>query len=186
MLTGCALPPALSSRLPAMTTESNEATGQSLPAGLIVEDLVHALGFALSPVSSTIQVNVSHGDMTGQRFVKALAEAGYGIQWVAGDEGARFFSYSTMEKASGNNTVSEVYRMSVGSLDVERSYTRSAGGKVIPDGALMLGGSQAIVVLDDVRFETVQPLSFEVSQVGYMAATAMDDAAPGITNFQNN
>jgi hypothetical protein len=192
MLTGCALPPALSSHLPAMTAYSDEAaepvngSGQTLAAGLIIEDLVYALGFALSPVSSTIQVNVSHSDLTGQRFVRALAEAGYGIQWVAGDEGARFFSYSTMEKASGNGIVSEVYRMSVGSIDVERSYTLSVGGNVIPDGALMLGGSQANVVLDDIRFETTQPLSFEVSQVGYMAATPMDDTAPRITSFQNN
>jgi hypothetical protein len=185
---GYALPPTLTNHLPGAAislgaqTRSTASSEQHLAPALIIKDLIAALGFALPPLRTTIQINVGSSDVVGQNFVVAMAKAGYGIQWVIGDEGSHFFSYSIREKStSGHTGNSEQFRVSIGSIAVERSYALSTNGEVIPDSALILRGSRANVALNDVHFATAQPLSIDVSQVSYMDAVPMDDSAPELT-----
>ena len=155
---------------------------------LIIADLVSALSFVLPPLRTTLQVNIARTDKLGQNFIAAIAEAGYGIQWVKGDEGAHFFIYAVSQKKPAGKPAQSVYRISVGSIDIERAYSFGDDDAVVPVSALELGGSRAEVVLDDSRFYSSEALANngalpdDVSQVTYMAAMQTDDhRAPAIS-----
>jgi len=157
-------------------TSSPVANGESL----IIEDLVDTLSQILPPFSTTIQTSIDSSDKAGTRIVKKLANSGFGIQRVDADQGLHFLRYD-IEQQKNAETDNTRYRISVGAIEIERTYVIRENGSVIPDSPMILGGTRADVLLDDSRFGPAGTARADHSQVRFLAATPVSNDIPTIS-----
>ena len=104
------------------------------------------------PSSATLQL--SEPDTAfGNTLVRALEEAGYGLQRVEADQGARYVAYRRSFAETDAGPVAE-YELIVGDIVLRREYV-SEDGRVLPSSLLSVDGSEAAptdLVLDDTVF----------------------------------
>lgn len=101
--------------------------------------------------SATLQVS-NPTSAFGNTLVRALEDAGFGIQHVSADQGLNYVAYGKRFAETEAGLVND-YRVSVGQIEVRREYDTSANG-VFPSSLLLVSGSKNIVdiELDDSLF----------------------------------
>ena len=120
----------------------------------VATDLVAALVQLpeLSPTSVTLQHSPPRSAF-GNTVVRALEDAGYGLQRVAADQGAHYVAYSRRFSETEAGPVTD-YELSVGDIVLQRAYAHDAA-RVFPSSLLAIEGSAARpddIVLDDAMF----------------------------------
>ncbi len=120
---------------------------------LIAANLVSALVQLpdMRPSAVTLQVSVPT-NAWGHVLVRALEDAGYGLQRVSADQGLHYLSY---RRRVADTEAGEVvdYGLSIAGLELSREYTVREG-RVYPSSLLSLRGTDdaALVRLDDTLF----------------------------------
>ena len=168
-LAGCALtPPSGDAVRTGASADAPALRGAPDPvraAAPAVADLVAALGQLREPRLTTIQVG-PNDDPTVDALVGALADAGYGIQRVAADQGANFLDWtfgpagaeaSPTPAAPGvasapvpGTDARRRARLRVGALSLSRDYLPGgARGALVAASPLEIGGTRTAVALDD-------------------------------------
>lgn len=101
--------------------------------------------------TATLQVS-SPTSAFGNTLVRALEDAGFGIQHVSADQGLRYVTYGKRFAETEAGLVND-YSVSVGEIEVRREYDVSAKG-VFPSSLLLVSGTEDIVniELDDRIF----------------------------------
>jgi len=107
---------------------------------LVSADLVSALMqmSEFDPAAVTLQVSAPVSPF-GNTLVRALEDAGYGLQWVSADQGSRYVSYS--ERFSRTNTGSVTdFEINVGPIHIRREYN-IADEMVLPSSKMYVSGT---------------------------------------------
>lgn len=120
---------------------------------LISTNLVSALVQVPDMKVGTATLQISNPTTAfGNTLVRALEDAGFGIQRVSADQGLNYVTYG---KRLSETEVGEVtdYSIAVGEIEVRREYNLEEG-KVFPSSLLLVTGTDRIVdiVLDDTIF----------------------------------
>jgi len=117
----------------------------TLSNNLVASNLVFVLTQLeeLRPINTTIQITEPVTSL-GDTVLRALREAGYGIQKVEGDLGANYVRYKYEESTTERGPVTR-YTMSIGEIEASREYTLQ-GDEILPDSALEISGAKEIYV----------------------------------------
>ena len=101
--------------------------------------------------STTLQVSKPRTAF-GNTLVRALEEAGFGIQRVSADQGLNYVTYGKRFSETETGPVTD-YSISVGEIEVRREYNLT-DGSVFPSSVMLVSGSNSIVdiQLDDEIF----------------------------------
>ena len=101
--------------------------------------------------STTLQVS-SPRTAFGNTLIRALEEAGFGIQRVSADQGLNYVTYGKRFSETETGPITD-YRVAVGDIEVRREYEIN-GGSVFPQSLMLVSGSNSIVdiLLDDEIF----------------------------------
>lgn len=119
---------------------------------LVATNLVAALVQLpeLNPVSVTLQVS-SPTSAFGNIVVRALEEAGYGLQRVADDAGQNYVSYRKRSAETDAGPVND-YEIAIGRISVEREFIVNDNG-IYPSSLMSVSGTREatdITLADDI------------------------------------
>ena len=106
----------------------------------------------LSPSTVTLQLSAPRSAF-GNTVLRALEEAGYGVQRVAADQGRHYVAYRRRFAETDAGPVTD-YELTVNGLRVQREYVHRGTG-VYPSSLMTVEGSEAAagdIVLDDGIF----------------------------------
>ena len=105
----------------------------------------------LRPANTTLQVSEPVSAF-GNSLIRAMEDAGYGVQQVSADQGRHYTSYSRRYAETEAGTVND-YEVSINAIQVRREFSESADG-IFPSSLAIIEGSEAIasVVVDDALF----------------------------------
>jgi len=105
-----------------------------------------------NPAGTTVQVSPPTTAF-GHTVMRALEDAGYGMQLVSADQGRHYISYSERFSETESGPVND-YTIAVGSIRLTRAYNLDQG-RVYPSSLLQINGGMdaSSVVLDDSIFE---------------------------------
>lgn len=106
---------------------------------LVSTDLVSALMqmSEFDPASVTLQVSAPVSPF-GNTLVRALEDAGYGLQWVSADQGSRYVSYSERFSRTDTGSVTD-FEINVGPIRIRREYN-IADDSVLPSSKMYVSG----------------------------------------------
>ena len=119
---------------------------------LIAADLVSALVQlpGTSPSGLTLQVSAP-GTAFGHVLVRALEDAGYGLQRVSADQGLHYVSYRRRTSLTDAGETVD-YGLAIGELALSREYVVEEG-RIYPSSPMTIAGSDpGAVALDDALF----------------------------------
>ena len=116
----------------------------------MLDDLAHALVQLHTPRITTVQVPLDADPLT-LTLVERLARAGYGIQRVDADQGARHLTLAASDTTLEDGASGRRLELRVGPTRLARSYAVD-GDDVRPASALSVAGTRAPLALDDARF----------------------------------
>jgi len=120
---------------------------------LISVDLVSALVQlpSVNPSTATLQVTQPQTAF-GNLVVRALEDAGYGLQRVSSDQGLHYVQYSERFAQTDAGPVTD-YVLRVGDVSVDREYTDNENG-VFPSSLMRVNGAENpdLIVLNDEIF----------------------------------
>jgi len=120
---------------------------------LISTNLVSALVQVPEMKVGTATLQVSNPTTAfGNTLIRALEDAGFGIQRVSADQGLNYVTYGKRLSETEAGQVTD-YSIAVGEIEVRREYNFSSK-KVFPSSLLLVTGTDRIVdiVLDDTIF----------------------------------
>lgn len=122
---------------------------------LVATNLVAALVQIpeMRPALATLQVNTP-GTAFGNVIVRALEDAGFGLQKVSADQGRNYVSYSQRFAQTESGPVDD-FTLSVGRIELARAYVRR-DGNIYPSSLMEITGSDSIAdiaLADDVFSE---------------------------------
>ena len=106
----------------------------------------------VSPTTTTLQVSTPTSAF-GNVVLRALEDAGYGLQRVDADQGRHYVAYSRRFAETEAGPVTD-YELLVGDVRLQREYVHE-GERVFPSSLLTIEGSAAVpadIVLDDAVF----------------------------------
>jgi len=114
---------------------------------LVATNLVAALVQIpeLGPATATLQVNPPTTAF-GNIVVRALEEAGYGLQRVDSDQGRNYVRYSQRFAQTESGPV-EDFTLSVGRITLSREYV-TRGGNIYPSSLLEVSGTDFVTDID--------------------------------------
>ena len=132
-----------------VATEPEELRRLELVATNLVAALVQLP--ELRPAGTTLQYNTPTGAY-GNVVLRALEDAGYGLQRVSADQGRRFVSYSRRLAETQSGPVSD-FSLAIGTVSVSREYVRR-GENLYPSSLMRIEGTDAAtdVTLADAVF----------------------------------
>ena len=157
-LGGCASAPDTSAWLPRGGGEPAAFEGRT-PAELeqlarVSTDLVAAL--VQLPETSPASVTLQHSpprSAFGNTVLRALEDAGYGLQRVPVDQGTHYLAYSRRFAETEAGPITD-YELSVGEIRLHRAYVHE-GARVLPSSLLAIEGSAVRpdqIVLESTMF----------------------------------
>jgi len=121
---------------------------------LISVDLVSALVQlpAVNPSTVTLQVTQPQTAF-GNLVVRALEDAGYGLQRVSADQGLHYVQYSQRYGETDAGPITD-YVLRVGDVSVDREYIENEDG-VFPSSLMRVNGAENpdLIVLNDAIFK---------------------------------
>lgn len=115
--------------------------------GLVATNLVAALVQIpeLRPVGTTLQVNAP-SSVFGNLLVRALEDAGYGLQLVDADQGLNYVGYSRRVSETEAGRVTD-FSVSAGPIELTREYVVD-GDAIFPSSLMRVEGVSAGIELD--------------------------------------
>ena len=102
--------------------------------------------------SVTLQINEPQ-TAYGNAVVRALEDAGFGLQKVSADQGKNYVSYSKRISETESGLVND-YQLSVGRISLRREYRLQDEALIYPSSLLSVDGTDSIsdIVLSDAIF----------------------------------
>ena len=133
----------------ALGVDAAEIRRLQLIGANLVSVLVQLPG--MSPSERTLQVS-SPRSAFGHVIVRALEDAGYGLQRVSADQGLHYVAYRRRTAVTDAGEITD-YGLSIGELGVSREYVVEEG-RVYPSSPMTVEGTDALdrVALDDELF----------------------------------
>lgn len=128
-----------------------ERSHLQLIATNLVSTMVQIPG--MQPSIRTLQVN-NPQTAFGSAIIRALEEAGYGLQRVSADQGQRYVSYSKRLSETESGLVTD-YSLAVGKIQLSREYTVNKSA-IYPSSLMKISGAQStenIVLTDEIFTE---------------------------------
>lgn len=120
---------------------------------LIATNLVSVLAQlpATPPSVTTVQVSMPRSAF-GNAVVRALGDAGYGLQRVSADQGPNYVGYGRRVAETEAGSVTD-YRIAIGPVEVRREYVVEEG-VLLPASLVEIDGIEALgrVSVDDAMF----------------------------------
>ena len=139
-----ALTPRLSSNTDALDDISGQERAQlQLIATNLVATLVQIP--EMRPTTATLQIHTPETAF-GNAVIRALEDAGFGMQLVSADQGQNFVSYSKRFSETESGQVTD-YTLAVGKIRLSREYIVKAGA-VYPSSLLSISGTDFIADID--------------------------------------
>jgi len=102
--------------------------------------------------SVTLQINEPQTAF-GNAVIRALEEAGFGLQKVSADQGQNYVSYSKRLSETESGLVTD-YELTVGKITLRREYSVQQGNLIFPSSLLTVEGTDSIadIELSDAIF----------------------------------
>jgi len=102
--------------------------------------------------SITLQINEPQ-TAYGNAIVRALEDAGFGLQIVSADQGQNYVSYSKRLSETESGLVTD-YQLSVGKISLRREYSVQNDDRIYPSSLLTIDGTDSIadIELSDAIF----------------------------------
>ena len=120
---------------------------------LIASNLVSALVQIpeLQPAVVTLQVSRAQ-TIFGNTLIRALENAGFGLQLVSADQGKNYVSYGKRFSETDSGPITD-YDIGIGKLSVRREYITTDSG-IFPSSLMAVSGTQQVtdIVLNDAIF----------------------------------
>ncbi len=178
VVAGCGTPetkPTAVVEAPAVTKK----VSQRLREDLVAKDLIYVLRQLAHPATTTIQLPTEQ-DVFLKLLLSELIVEGYGIQQVQADQGANFLRYKREADGSGDS-LENTYTLSVGDIEITRSYEVRSGGSLFPISAMTLAGSRIAAKIDRSLFKHLGQTTVAVDNIKYTSATEFSDGIPTIS-----
>ncbi len=99
----------------------------------------------MRPATATLQFNEPQ-TAYGNAVIRALEDAGFGMQMVSADQGQHFVSYSKSLSETESGTIND-YALAVGKIQLSREYTVDGEG-VFPSSLLKISGTDYIADIE--------------------------------------
>ncbi len=99
----------------------------------------------MRPATATLQINTPQTAF-GYSVIRALEDAGFGMQLVSADQGQNFVSYSKRVSETESGLVTD-YTLSVGKIRLSREYVVN-GDAVYPSSLLNITGTDSIADIE--------------------------------------
>ncbi|MFK7992690.1 MAG: hypothetical protein AB8B87_01040 [Granulosicoccus sp.] len=96
--------------------------------------------------SITLQINKPQ-TAYGNAVVRALEDAGFGLQQVNADQGQNYVSYSKRLSETESGLVTD-YELSVGKISLRREYSVQDGNLIYPSSLLTIDGTDSIADIE--------------------------------------
>lgn len=139
-----ALTPRIASNVAALDEMSPAERGQlQLIATNLVATLVQIP--EMLPATATLQVNTPQTAF-GNSVVRALEDAGFGMQLVSADQGKNYVSYSKRLSETESGMVTD-YELAVGRIRLSREYI-IRGNAVFPSSLMKVTGTSSVADID--------------------------------------
>ncbi|MFK8083080.1 MAG: hypothetical protein AB8B97_22595 [Granulosicoccus sp.] len=102
--------------------------------------------------SITLQINEPQTGY-GNAIVRALEDAGFGLQLVSADQGQNYVSYSKRLSETESGLVTD-YQLSVGKIALRREYSVQNDDRIYPSSLMTIDGTESIsdIELSDAIF----------------------------------
>ena len=178
VVSGCGTP----ETKPAVVVEApvvEEKASQLLREDLVAKDLIYVLRQLAHPATTTIQLPSEQDGFLKQLLMELIVE-GYGIQQVQADQGANFLSYKRESDDTGV-ALENTYTLSVGDIEIMRSYEIRSGGSLFPVSAMTIAGSRIAAKIDRSLFKHLGQTTVAVDNIQYTSAAEFDDGIPTIS-----
>ena len=146
---------------------------------LVAKDLIYVLRQLAHPATTTIQLPTEQDAFLKNLLAELIVE-GYGIQQVQADQGANFLRYKRETDGTGD-ILENTYTLSVGDIEIKRSYEIRAGGSLFPVSAMTLAGSRIAANIDRTLFKHLGQTTIGVDNIKYTSAEEIDDGIPTIS-----
>ncbi len=120
---------------------------------LITSNLVSALVQIPELQPSVVTLQVSQAQTTyGNTLIRALENAGFGLQLVSADQGKNYVSYGKRFSETDAGPITD-YEIAIGQLSVRREYITTDSG-IFPSSLMAVSGTQQVtdIVLNDAIF----------------------------------
>ena len=156
-----------------------EKVSQPLREDLVAKDLIYVLRQLAHPATTTVQVPTEQ-DTFLKFLLSELIVEGYGIQQVQADQGANFLQYRREADAVGN-VLENTYTLTVGDIELQRSYEIRKGGSLFPVSAMTLAGSRIAAKIDRSLFKHLGQTTVAVDNIKYTSVEEADDSIPTIS-----
>lgn len=114
---------------------------------LVATDLVSTLLQVpdYDPTTMTLQV-APPASTFGNTLLRALEDAGYGLQWVSADQGSQYVSYSRRFAETDSGPITD-FEMTVGAVQIRREY-RDNGNAILPSSLMQVNGTPAELMIE--------------------------------------
>lgn len=99
----------------------------------------------LRPATATLQIN-SPQTAFGNAIVRALEDAGFGMQYVSADQGQRYVSYSKSLAETESGIVTD-YALAVGKIKLSREY-QVTGKAIYPSSLMNIAGTDYLADIE--------------------------------------
>lgn len=155
------------------------ATETTPDPDLVAQNLVFALTQLpdLHPYRTTVQASPSTTRF-GDRVLARVADAGYGVQSVAADQGHRYLRYRA-ERSESEVGEETRYRVAIGPFSVSRAYAL-VDGRTVPSSTLRVDGAEATdIALNDEIFGRDVPEALSVASFVNAGEPAILDVSGG-------
>jgi len=150
-----------------------EKSSKPLREDLIAKDLVFVFRQLAHPATTTVQLTTKE-DTFQSLLLNELIVEGYGIQQVKADQGANFLSYARVADATGAN-LENTYTLTIGDIELERSYELRNDGWLFPVSAMTLAGSRIPAKIDRSLFRHLGRTTVAVDNIKFTSAAEVDN-----------
>jgi len=148
-------------------------------AEVILTDLTSVLAELLDPLDVTIQFSEPK-TAYGRMVVSELRKRSFGMQLVKEDQGASFLEYSESVSTGSSRANEYLYRVSVGQIQVERSY-RLTADKAYPLAPMVVRGSRKSASLVSDLFESTGDDIGYIQQIDYRERDMAEVTVPRVS-----
>lgn len=127
---------------------------QKVLGTISASERAHLQLIATNMISTLVQIpQMQSGTLTlqfndpqtayGNAIVRALEDAGFGLQRVTADQGQNYVSYSKRLSETESGLVTD-YQLSVGKISLRREYSVQEGNLIYPSSLLTIDGTESI------------------------------------------
>jgi len=152
--------------------EAQTVANKRLQEDLVAKDLIFVYRQLTQPTTTTVQL-ANSDDSFQTLLLNELIVEGYGIQQVDADQGANFLSYKRQADSAGDQ-IENTYSLTIGDIELMRSYVVRENGGLFPVSAMTLAGSRIPAKIDRSLFKRLGNTTVAVDNIKFTSAAAVD------------